>query len=243
MATQFATRDNKNKITLYLSPTQSPPVTPVELREEITPDAWNGRLASITKTASRYHKQMFERVWSIIAVLAVIVVPVATFPLILGALNVFHLNSDPTGRTTTNHVLEARAISFAMVVGIALVFLLPIAVWKYIGQREVSSMLKKWEKADKQGRGSIPMSTWTVKSPGLLRSNIVLTIQLPPGTPISSFHVNAYTPAFVNPPADADANYYYPYKSSEPGLPRMSTIGNVPLFQDEKRGYYGSEQV
>jgi len=239
----MATRDAQNKITLYLSPTQQPPVTPVELREEIGPDAWNGRLATITKTASRYHKQMFERVWSIIAVLAVIVVPVATFPLILSALNVFHLNSDSTGRTATDHVLEARAISVSMVLGIALVFILPIAVWKYIGQREVNSIVKKWETADKQGRGSIPMSTWTVKTPGLLRSNIVLTIQLPPGTPISVFSVNAYTPAFVNPPADAGANYYYPYKSSEPGLPHMSTIGNVPLFQDEKRGYYGSEQA
>jgi hypothetical protein len=71
--------------------------------------------------------------------------------------------------------------------------------------------------------------------------------------------VNAYLPSgLINPPADIDANYYYPYKS-EPGmipapknvsplngfagLPRMSVIGNVPLFTDEKRGYYGSEKV
>ncbi|KAJ7188176.1 hypothetical protein C8R46DRAFT_979214 [Mycena filopes] len=237
MATQFApTRDHKNVITLFLSPSQPSPPVPVELREEIGPDAWIGRLSSVVGTASRFHKRLFERVWSIIAFLSCLVVPVVTFPVILRALNG---KSD----ATTSHVLEARMISLAMFVGIALVFLLPIAVWKYIGHKEVSSMLKKWEKADRQGRGSLPMSIWTVKTPGLINSNIVLSIQLPPGTPISSFHVNAYTPAFVNPPTDADANYYYPYNKSEPGLPRMSTIGNIPLFQDEKRGYYGSQQV
>jgi len=237
MADQFSATRNANKIVLYLSPNRPAPVSvPIELREEITPDVWAGRLASITQAGSRYNKPMFERVWTVVGILAIIIVPVALFQVILSAL---HFRDEPT----TSHAYEARAISFAIFVGMVLFFILPIAIWKYNGQKQVNSMLKKWEKADKLGRGSVPMSTWTVKTPGVVRSNIILTIQLPPGVAVSSFHVNAYLPSFINPPVDADANYYYPYKS-EPGLPRMSVVGNVPLFTDEKqRGYYGSEKV
>jgi len=236
MADQFAATRNANKIVLYLSSTRPAPISvPIELREEITPDVWADRLAAITHTSSRYYKPMFERAWAVVAVLAMIIVPSALFQVILSALH-------SQGDLTVNYAYGARGITFAIFVGLMIFFLLPIAIWKYIGQKQVNSMLKKWEKTDKTGRGSIPMSTWMVKTPGLIRSSIVLTIQLPPGAAVSSFHVNAYLPSFINPPADADANYYYPYKA-EPGLPRMSVVGNVPLFQDEKRGYYGSQKV
>ncbi|KAJ6625591.1 hypothetical protein B0H10DRAFT_2002069 [Mycena sp. CBHHK59/15] len=237
MAAQFSTTRNANNITLYLSPTQPAPLSvPAELRNQITPDVWASRLAAITRTASRYNKPMFERVWTIVGILAIIIVPVAVFQVVLSAL---HLQSDPT----TSHVFEARGISFAIFVGMVLLFLAPIAIWKYIGRREVSAMLKSWEKADQQGRGSVPMSPWKVKTPGIFRSSIILVIALPPGTVPTSFHVDAYLPAYINPPSDRDANYYYPYKREEPGVPRMSVIGNVPLFTDEKRGYYGTEKV
>ncbi|KAJ6586979.1 hypothetical protein DFH09DRAFT_1142165 [Mycena vulgaris] len=237
MASQFtATRNANNAIVLYLSPTQPAPPVPLELRGQITPDVWADRLAAITRTASRYHKPMFERVWAVIAILAVIIVPAALFQVILSAL---HYKSEPTIR----HAYEARGISFAIFVVMILLFLLPLAVWKYIGRKEVNLMLKKWERADQNGRGSVPMSAWTVSTPGVLRSNIILNIQLPPGTAVSSFHVDAYLPSYINGPSDPDANYYYPYKSAEPGLPRMSVVGDVPLFTDEKRGYYGSEKV
>ncbi|KAJ7497341.1 hypothetical protein FB451DRAFT_227023 [Mycena latifolia] len=236
MAAAFAaTRNADNVIVLYLSPTQPAPPVPTELRGEITPDVWSDRLAVITHAASRYQKPIFERIWTVLAILAVIIVPVAIFPVVLSAL---HFND-----STTSHVFEARGISFAIFVAILLVFLLPIVIWKYIGRKEVNLVLKKWEKVDQTSRGSAPMSVWSVKTPGVFRSNIILNIQLPPGTAVSSFHVDAYLPSYINGPTDPDANYYYPYKSAEPGLPRMSVVGNVPLFTDEKRGYYGSEQV
>jgi len=231
MASQFSpTRNAHNAIVLYLSPTQPAPPVPIELRGEITPDVWADRLAAITRTASRYSKPMFERVWTIVGLLAIIIVPVAIFQVILSAL---HFRNEPT----TSHAFEARGISFAIFVTMVLLFLLPIAVWKYIGRKEVNLMLKKWGKADQNER-----SVWTVKTPGIVRSSIILNIQLPPGTAVSAFHVDAYLPSYINGPTDPDANYYYPYKS-EPGLPRMSVVGNVPLFTEEKRGYYGSEKV
>ncbi|KAJ7770185.1 hypothetical protein DFH07DRAFT_806016 [Mycena maculata] len=235
MAAQFApTRNANNSIVLYLSPTQPAPIVPVELRGEITPDVWADRLRSITVTASRYNKPMFERLWTTIGLLAIIIVPVALFQVILSAL---HLRSDPTEKG----VFEARAISMGIFVGLVCFFIVPIAIWKYIGRKQVNSMLKKWEKAD-EARGA-SKSTWTVKTPGIFRSSIILNIQLPPGVAVSGFHINAYLPSYINGPADPDANYYYPYKSAEPGLPRMSVVGNVPLFTDEKRGFPGTEQV
>jgi hypothetical protein len=63
-----------------------------------------------------------------------------------------------------------------------------------------------------------------------------VTITLPAVASPTSFHVNAYLPSYINPPADANDAYYYPYKY-EPGLPRMSVVGNVPFYPDEKEGY------
>ncbi|KAJ7084439.1 hypothetical protein B0H15DRAFT_849203 [Mycena belliarum] len=234
MAAAFtATRNANNNIVLYLSPTQTTPPVPVELHGEITPDVWSDRLAAITRVSSRYDKPIFERVWMVVAFLAMIIVPAAIFRVILNTLHF---------RATTSHVFEARGISFAIFAAVFLLFLLPMVTWKYIGHKEVNSMLKKWEKADQNARGSAPMSVWSVRTPGIFKRNIVLKIQLPPRTAVSSFHVNAYLPSYLNGPTDPDANYYYPYKS-EPGLPRMSVVGNIPLFTDEKRGYSGSEKV
>lgn len=170
-----------------------------------------------------------------IGVIAVIVVPLVAYKLVLSAL---HFRSNPT----TAHVFEARGISFAIMVAIMVLFLVPISIWKYLGHRAVNRMIQQWEKADLAARSGDPRPNWKCKTPGIFRSNIILTISLPPGTAPSVFNVNAYLPSYINGPTDPDANSYYPFKA-EPGLPRMSVVGNVPLFNDEKRGYPGSEKV
>jgi hypothetical protein len=63
-----------------------------------------------------------------------------------------------------------------------------------------------------------------------------LIITVPQTLSPSTFHPNAYLPSYINGPVDSDATYFYPYKP-KPGLPRMSTIGNVPLYLDDKRGF------
>jgi len=236
MAAQFAATRHANVIDLHLSPTHPTVPVPVELQEEISPDVWANRLASITQTASRYNKPLFERTWMLAGLLAIFIVPVAIFQVVVNAL---HVDDDDT---TTSDVFKARGISLAIFVALVLFFFVPMAVWKYIGQKQVNSMLKKWEKADLSGAGSSPRSTWKVKTPGVFKSRIILRIQLPPGKAVSAFTFDAYLPSYINGPTDADANYYYPYKAT-PGLPRMSVVGNVPLFTDEKRGYAGSEKV
>jgi len=235
MAAQFSATRQANVIDLHLSPAHPTVPVPVELREEISPDVWASRLASITQTASRYNKPLFERTWMLVGLLAIFIVPIAIFQVILKAI---HVDDD----TTASHVFEARGISLAIFVALVLFFFVPMAVWKYTGQKQVNSMLKKWEKVDRPGAGSLPRSTWTVKTPGVFKTRILLRIQLPPGKAVSAFTFDAYLPSYINGPADPEANYYYPYKAA-PGLPRMSVVGNVPLFADEKRGYVGSEKV
>lgn len=123
----------------------------------------------------------------------------------------------------------------------------------------MKTMLQHWTDADRISydyKDALP--TWSVRTAGIFRDKAVggfsetfvlhtdfsslktLTITLlnQSNTRTSGFHPNAYLPSYINAPVDADDNYYYPYKP-EPGLPRMSTIGNVPLFMDEKGAFKG----
>ncbi|KAJ7647279.1 hypothetical protein FB45DRAFT_781870 [Roridomyces roridus] len=237
MAAQFAPTRDSNSIQLHLSTNQPAPSVPVEIRGEIGPDAWAVRLKDITTTASRYNKVILERVWMTAAFFAVIIVPLALYQPILSAV---HLKSDPT----VDHAIEARAISFALLPAILLFFFVPLAVWKYIGRKQVNLMLKKWARED----GPAAKSTWTVKTPGVFSTDIILRIQLPPGVPVSGFTFSAFNasslPSYINGPADPEADsYYYPYEKTDPDVPRMSVIGNIPLFKDEKKSYRGLEEV
>lgn len=89
---------------------------------------------------------------------------------------------------------EARALSFGIFIAVALIFFLPMLAWKYIvrsrlvrykhlnlmytilpqGHLQVQRLLSKWAKADRMTRGqNVPLPTWKVKTPGLLRDIIV----------------------------------------------------------------------
>ncbi|KAJ7072276.1 hypothetical protein C8F01DRAFT_1361670 [Mycena amicta] len=229
-----ATRNANNCLELYLSPTQPILPVPSEIREEISDEAWGGRTQMLTSTASRFNKVWLERIWLLVGICSIFIVPVVLFPVILNAL---HVRDD----VTASHVFEARGIAFALFVALLALFFVPIAVWKFIGQQHVNALLKKWAQEDAARHGG-PLSTWTVKTPGVFRSSTILRIQLPAGKAVSAFTFGAYLPSYVGAAADTDANYFYPYKPA-PGLPRMSVVGNVPLFNDEKRGFYGTEKV
>ncbi|KAJ3806368.1 hypothetical protein EV368DRAFT_32884 [Lentinula lateritia] len=108
------------------------------------------------------------------------------------------------------------------------------------GRKQVDRLVSKWNGADRMNYGQNASSTWKAQSPGIFRNSTILTISLPASMKPTSFHPNAYLPSYINGPIDPDASYYYPYKS-EPGLPRMSVIGNVPLHIDEKRGFEDSQ--
>ncbi|KAI3619029.1 hypothetical protein WG66_000652 [Moniliophthora roreri] len=220
-----------SEIILHLSPAQAPPSTvPFELQNQITVATWEVRIGAVLHASARYSKPWFERIWFFIALVSLVVIPVALQPIVRSAI----ITRDQEGFITTTSL--AKAILFSTFLGTLLLFLIPIATWKYIGHRHLNALAQKWTKADRVEFGQNVACHWTVKSPGVFRDGIVLLIGLPAGVAPTSFHPNAYLPSYINGPLDADASYYYPYKA-EPGLPRMSVVGNIPLYMDEKRAF------
>ncbi|KAJ8076541.1 hypothetical protein PM082_000964 [Marasmius tenuissimus] len=230
MVSKNATR-NENEIVLYLSAKQPPPLTvPFELQSQITAAVWDLRISSLLQASLRYSKPWFERIWIIIAVIAFIVVPIALQPVVYNA--VLRSDSNDPRFFTAQSVVEAKAILFAVFLGTLLLFAIPIVAWKLIGRKQLNDMVNRWNTADCQNFGQNVAPQWRVKSPGIFRDGTVVYIGLPSGVKPSTFHPNAYLPSYINSARDADADYYYPYKS-EPGLPRMSVVGNVPLYHNE----------
>lgn len=219
-----------HEIVLYLSPRQSPPSVPFELQNQVTSTEWDSRLQSLIQASTRYTKPWFERIWLLLAIISAIVVPLGLQKLVYRAM----ISRDGNGFVISGSVVEANLALFASFAGILILFLVPIAVWKHIGARHLNALANKWTKSDRVNLGQNVASRWTVKSPRVWRDSTRLIITLPQNSAPSSFHPNAYLPSYINGPIDPDANYYYPYKS-EPGLPRMSVVGNVPLYLDEKR--------
>ncbi|KAJ7579095.1 hypothetical protein C8J56DRAFT_1110179 [Mycena floridula] len=236
-------------IVLYLSSKQPTPGVPFELQGSISPDVWATRLPAICTTAERYSKPMFERIWLILGFIATLVVPIALYSTILASLHITANNDDfnsnfNESNDRTSKFIEARAIVGGITIGLVLLFTVPIMVWKFIGRSRVNSLLRRWEASDRATIGNNnPISQWKVKTPGFWSNRVVLRITLPANYSPTAFHPSAYLPSYLNGPPDAanDA-YFYPYKP-EPGMPRMSVvgnvtaIGNVPLYTDEKRGF------
>jgi len=218
-------------ITLYLSAAHPPPPVPFELQTQITPAVWSTRLTSLANTAARYSRPWFERIWMVVGIISSLVLPAVLYNIIYNHMNVV----DQDGDVDFARLSESRMITFALFIGVLLVFFVPIAVWKFIGRQQVNRLVKQWNGADRLNYGQNASSTWIVKTPNVFRDSTILTIKLPASMQPTSFHPDAYLPSYINAPLDPEANYYYPYKA-EPGLPRMSVVGNVPLYVDEKRG-------
>ncbi|KAJ3775068.1 hypothetical protein EV361DRAFT_877992 [Lentinula raphanica] len=226
---------SSSDILLYISAKQPNPPVPFELQDQITPAVWSTRLSALANTAQRYCRPWFERIWIVTGILASLILPVALYNVIYDHMSV--VNED--GSVDFARLAESRMITFALFIGVFLFFMVPIATWKFIGRQQMNRLVNQWNGVDKMNYGQNVASTWKVKSPGVFRDSTILTIALPPSKKPSSFHPNAYLPSYINGPIDPDANYYYPYKP-EPGLPRMSVVGNVPLYVDEKRGFEDS---
>ncbi|KAF9033300.1 hypothetical protein BDZ89DRAFT_947843 [Hymenopellis radicata] len=104
------------------------------------------------------------------------------------------------------------------------------------GHKRANALLQQWVQTDRVQYGQ-NTPDWKIRIPGIYNNRAVLTIMLPFSL-TTVFHPDAYLPAYINAPNDVDAVYYYPFKGqAQAGLPRMSVVGNVPLYADEKRGF------
>ena len=69
---------------------------------------------------------------------------------------------------------ETRLVSFVVAVAIILLFTAPHMVWKYMGQKRATNLVKQWEAEDARGRppGSF-CPVWSVRLAGYLSSSTV----------------------------------------------------------------------
>ncbi|KAF5370650.1 hypothetical protein D9758_001992 [Tetrapyrgos nigripes] len=227
---QGSTR-NANSVVLYLSASQPVPPVPFELQSQFPPAVWSMRLTALTNASKAFAKPLFERAWALMGLLSMIIVPAVVYNAIYSH---FHVR-DENGRLITDRLVEARLISMGLFIGVVLLFIIPIGIWKFIGYLKLKRMTDQWVKSDRMNFGQNAVS-WRVKTPSIFRDRLILIIGLPANQAPSNFNPNAYLPSYIGQPTDGNDSYYYPYKP-EPGLPRMSVVGNVPLYFDEKKGF------
>jgi len=225
----FVPYRTSNDIILYLSPKQpTPSSVPFELQSYISPEVWAERVPAIAKTAGRYSKPIFERVWFILGFLACVFVPATLYNI---AVSRAEHQFGGFFSIPNQFFFDLRLITTGIFVGTALLFFMPMYIWKQIGKRRVNTMLRNWAGADRMNLGiNAALPVWRVVTPGVFFDRITLSISLPQEKAPSNFHPNAYLPSFINAPID-DGGYY----SEKAGKDR---VGAVPLYKDEKRTNY-----
>lgn len=234
MASMYTTTQPQrtpSDILLYLSRKQPPPVLPYELHGHVSPDAWATRIPNLTNLASRYSYPIFEGCWMLAAFFASIVVPIAVYPVIFRAMSKDHRR--PGDRE--GPFFQARAISFAVFIGIMLFFYVPLFIWKYNGQSRANAMVKRWAEDDLRMKGpSAFIPKWKVSMPGVFTMSTKLKVSLPPNQMATNFHPAAYLPSWINGPVDAQAApAYNSYQNLGPGMP--PNLGEVPLYSEKYR--------
>ncbi|KIJ54665.1 hypothetical protein M422DRAFT_24570 [Sphaerobolus stellatus SS14] len=218
---QVAQREN-GRVTLYLNKKYPAPPVPFELQGHISADDWAIRIPALTNLASKYYKPTFERVWLVLAIVITLIIPLATYQPIF---NIIYRNTN----NNASKGIGARLIGMAIFLAALALFYAPIYIWKFIGQRRVKALLTRYSSADAARSpvtGFVPK--WCINTPGVFTTQTILTITTPPVDPMSSFHPDAYLPAYIGKAEEAQGAYFYPYPPAaahEGGLPRMSVVG------------------
>lgn len=208
-------------VTLYLSPKFPTPPVPFELSGHIAADDWAMRVPALTRLASRYYKPIFERIWLALAIAVTLIIPLVVYQPIFIAI--YGNSRNNSSGNMLAHFIGLLMFFFALAICWA-----PIYIWKTIGNRRVQALLASYSAAD-AARSSLSsfVPKWSINTPGILTTQTILTITTPPADPITSFHPDAYLPAYVGKADEAQGAYFYPYPvaAQGAGLPRMSVVG------------------
>jgi len=209
------------QVVLYLSPKASVPTLPYELHEHITADAWAARLPQLIRLCSRYNRPVLEGVWFIFMFIASIAIPAGLHGPILRSLR--------QKMSPDDAIYETRFISFVIAIGILMLFFGPHVVWKFMGQKRATELVKRWESEDARlhAPGAF-VPVWTVRLAGYLSPNSRLTITTPYASAPSYFHPAAYPPTWIDGPADSDSPKYVP--ATYQGFQQQAMYGEVPLY-------------
>lgn len=123
---------------------------------------------------------------------SILIVPIAVYDPIFRAVN----KNDPSNE----HFYEARAISFAIFLGVALFFWVPILVWKGIGKAQMKRVLASYEKYDQMmKRHATFIPKWEATTPSLFASQVVSNAFLVPAPQSSNFFPSRADPQHLRP--------------------------------------------
>jgi len=224
MSIPIVSSRTSGQIELHLSPKSPVPTLPYELQEHVTTDAWAARIPQLIHLCNRYNRPVLEGVWFIVMFIASIAVPAGLHGPILNSLKP-KLSRDDA-------IMETRFISFVIGIGILMLFFGPHIVWKFMGQKRATELVKRWESEDARlhAPGSF-VPVWTVKLAGYGSYDTCLTITTPYGSPPSYFHPAAYRPEWINGPADSGSRNGVP--ATYQGFQHQAMYGEVPLYGNE----------
>jgi len=208
------------QVVLYLSPKCPVPKLPYELHEHVTADAWAARLPQLIRLCDRYNRPVLEGVWFIFMFIASIAIPAGLHGPILHSLK--------QKMSTNDAIYETRFISFTIAIGILMLFFGPHIVWKFMGQKRATELVKRWEAEDARlhAPGAF-VPVWTVKLAGYLSSDTRLSITTPYAATPSYFHPAAYPPSWINGPSDTGSRNGVP--ATYQGF-QHHMYGDVPLY-------------
>jgi len=209
------------QVVLRFSPKAPVPTLPYELHEHVTADAWAARLPQLIHLCSRYNRPVLEGVWFIFMFIASIAIPAGLHGPILHSLN--------KKMSFDDAIYETRFISFVVAIGILMLFFGSHVIWKFMGQKRATELVKQWEAEDARlhAPGAF-VPVWTVKLAGYLSPDSRLTITTPYASAPSYFHPAAYPPSWINDPADSDSPKYVP--ATYQGFQQQAMYGEVPLY-------------
>jgi hypothetical protein len=221
MSTPVISSRTHGQVILYLPRKSSVPTLPYELHKHVSADAWAVRIPQLIRLSNRYNRPVLEGIWFILMFIAMLVLPVALHDSIRRSLKQRMSRDDAQYQT--------RFVSFAIVIGIVMLFVGPHMAWKFMGQKRATELVKRWETEDARLRSPgafIPV--WTVKLPGYLSTNTSLTVTIPHAAIPTYFHPAAYMPSWINGPADPGAPDGVP--ATYQGFQQQPMYGEIPLY-------------
>jgi hypothetical protein len=154
-----AQRTPENIVVTIKKAFDAPPL-PFELHGHIAPETWNFRFHQSHILCNQYSKPFFERIWLLISIIVTLVLPIVLNSVVFNAITPKPLrdaidrqisdNGPPSNRFDGNvdnaigkHQLETRGIIFAVLIGVFLVFWLPLIVWKALGTIRANAMTRR----------------------------------------------------------------------------------------------------
>jgi len=209
------------QVVLNLDPKHPAPTLPYELHKYVSADAWAVRIPQLIRLTSRYNRPVLEGVWFITMFIMSLAVPAVLHAIILRSFKKTMTHDDARR--------EARFIAIVIAIATMLLFTGPHIVWKFMGQKRATELVKRWESEDARLRSPGEfVAVWTVHLPGYLSTSTRLVITTPYAPASSAFHPAAYRPSWVN--GAADSSHPNTMPPTYQRYQQQAMYGQVPLY-------------